>query len=222
MAHPEEWAMTLQFAGGSPEAIHAAVEALSRGGVAILPADTVYDFFGRADVPDSVNRVYAIKQRDRGKPFMLYTNREQVAKWAELTPVARRLIDAVWPRPLGLLLPKTSNVPGWFTGGLPTLAVVTASNSIVAPVTERVPGPLFATTVNYSGERTVRNGEEARAFARDVDVFIDDDTQVIYNRPSTIVDCTASPPAIIREGTIPVRIIGEIIPDVTFDPSRLR
>jgi L-threonylcarbamoyladenylate synthase len=214
--------MTLQFTGGSPEAIQAAVEALSRGGVAILPADTVYDFFGRADVADSVNRVYAIKQRDRGKPFMLYTNREEVAKWAELTPVARRLIDAVWPQPLGLLLPKTSNVPGWFTGGLATLAVVTASNSIVAPVIERVPGPLFATTVNYSGERTVRNGEEARAFAAYVDVFIDDDTQVIYNRPSTIVDCTAAPPAIIREGTIPVQVVTEIIPDVAFDPSRLR
>jgi L-threonylcarbamoyladenylate synthase len=222
MAHQEEWPMTLQFAGGSPEAISAAAEALSRGGVVILPADTVYDFFGRADVAESVNRVYAVKKRDRAKPFMLYTNREQVAKWAELTPLARRLIDAVWPQPLGLLLYKTSNVPGWFTGGLSTLAVVTASNAIVAPVTDRVLGPLFGTTVNYSGERIVRSGEEAKTFARYVDVFVADDTQVLYNQPSTIVDCTVSPPAIIREGTIPVGVIGEIVPDVSFDPSRLR
>jgi L-threonylcarbamoyladenylate synthase len=214
--------MTLQFAGVSPTAINATVEALSRGGVAILPADTVYDFFGRADVPESVDRVYAIKKRDRGKPFMLYTNREQVAKWADVTVMARRLIDAVWPRPLGLVLNKTSSVPGWFTGGSPTLAVVTASNEIVAPVTEQVAGPLFATTVNYSGEKIVRNGDEAMGFARYVDVFVADDAQVLYNRPSTIVDCTISPPAIIREGTIPAEVISEIAPEVTFDPSRLR
>jgi L-threonylcarbamoyladenylate synthase len=214
--------MTLQFAGGSPEAIGAAVDALSRGGVVLLPADTVYDFFGRADVEESVNRVYAIKKRDRAKPFMLYTNREQVARWAQLTPLARRLIDAVWPRPLGLLLHKTSTVPGWFTGGLSTLAVVTASNAIVAPVTDRVRGPLFGTTVNYSGAATVRSGQEAASFARYVDVFVDDDKQVIYNQPSTIVDCTASPPAIIREGTIPVGVICQIAPDVTLAPSRLR
>jgi len=214
--------MTLQFTSVTPEAIGAAVEALSRGGVAILPADTVYDFFGRADVPESVDRVYAIKKRDRGKPFMLYTNREQVDKWAELTAVARRLIDAVWPQPLGLVLNKTSSVPGWFTGGSSTLAVVTASNSIVAPVTERVLGPLFATTVNYSGEATVRSGDEAMAFARYVDVFVADDAQVLYNRPSTIVDCTVSPPAIIRVGTIPAAVISEIVPEVAFDPSRLR
>jgi len=222
MMRQEECPITLQFAGGSPEAISAAVEALSRGGVVILPADTVYDFFGRVDVAESVNRVYAIKKRDRGKPFMLYTNRDQVDRWAELSPLARRLIDAVWPQPLGLLLHKTSAVPGWFTGGLSTLAVVTASNAIVAPVTERVPGPLFGTTVNYSGERTVRSGEEARTFACYVDVFVADDAQVVYNQPSTIVDCTVSPPAIIRKGTIPVEVIGEIVPDVSFEPSRLR
>jgi L-threonylcarbamoyladenylate synthase len=214
--------MTLEFAGGSPEAINAAVEALSSAGVVILPADTVYDFFGRADVPESVNRVYAIKKRDRAKPFMLYTNRDQVAKWAELTPLARRLIDAVWPQPLGLLLHKTSDIPEWFTGGLSTLAVVTASNTIVAPVTDRVLGPLFGTTVNYSGESVVRSGEEARRFARFVDVFVADDTQVLYNQPSTIVDCTVSPPAIIREGTIPVEVVAAVAPDVTVDPSRLR
>lgn len=213
--------MTLQFTGPSPEAIDATVEALCRGGLVILPADTVYDFFGRADVSESVNRVYDIKKRDRGKPLMLYTNRDQVAKWAELTPRARQLIDAVWPQPLGLVLHKTSAIPGWFTGGSSTLAVVTASNAIVAPVTDRVAGPLFGTTVNYSGEKTVQNGDEATAFAHYVDVFVADDTQVIYNRPSTIVDCTVSPPAIIREGTIPAGVISEIAPDVTFDPSRL-
>lgn len=214
--------MGISFTGNSPEAVSAAVEALSGGGVAILPADTVYDFFGRADVPESVNRVYDIKKRDRGKPFMLYTNREQVAKWAELNAMARRLIDAVWPQPLGLVLNRTSAVPGWFTGGSPTLAVVTASNAIVAPVTDRVAGPLFATTVNYSGEATVRCGDEAMKFAHYVDVFVADDAQVLYNRPSTIVDCTVSPPAIIREGTIPAHVISEIAPEVTFDPSRLR
>jgi L-threonylcarbamoyladenylate synthase len=214
--------MSLQFTGVSLEAIDATVEALSRGGVVILPADTVYDFFGRADVPESVERVYAIKKRDRGKPFMLYTNRDQVAKWAELNSMARRLIDAVWPQPLGLVLEKTSSVPDWFTGGSPTLAVVTASNAIVAPVTDRVLGPLFATTVNYSGEPTVRSGDEAIAFARYVDVFVADDAQVLYNRPSTIVDCTISPPAIIRVGTIPAAVVSEIAPEVTFDPSRLR
>jgi L-threonylcarbamoyladenylate synthase len=214
--------MAQYFEGGSPEAVDAAVRALSDGGVALMPADTVYAFFGRADDPLSTERVYAIKQRDRGKPFVLYTNLAKVERWAEITPVADRLIEAFWPRALALVLPMRSSIPDWFTNGLESIAVMTATNPVISAVVERVDAPLFGTTVNYSGEPSITTGAAAVEFANRVDVMVADDSKLVYNCSSTIVDCTVTPPAIIREEAIPAEQVRRVIADVAVDFARRR
>jgi L-threonylcarbamoyladenylate synthase len=215
-----ELAMNAIFAGGSPAAIDAAVAALSEGGVAILPADTVYNFFGRADVRSSTERVYRIKLRDRRKPFIIYTNRENVSRWAEVTPIAQELIDAFWPRAVSLVLRKSEAIPDWFTDDSRTVAVMTASNPIVTKVIEGVRGPLFGTTVNESGEPSSTTWVEARRFGPLVDVFIADDMALVYRAASTMVDCTVSPPTILREEAIPVDAIRAVLPQAVVDVRR--
>jgi L-threonylcarbamoyladenylate synthase len=210
------------FEGGSPEAIEAAVSALRRGGVAILPADTVYNFYGRADVQASIERVYDIKQRDRGKPFIVYTNRRNVDRWVEVSPFAEQLMDAFWPQALSIVLRKTPAIPDWFGAGTPTIAVMTASNPIVSTVVERIDAPLFGTTVNRSDEPSSTTGEEAMRFAPFVDVLIADDGALVYRAASTMVDCTVWPPAILREEAIPIDVVRRAFPDVVVDLARLK
>lgn len=214
--------MSRVFEGGSPQAIDAAVSALSGGGLAILPADTVYNFYGRADIRASIERVYDVKRRDRGKPFIIYTDRESVARWVEVTPFAEELMDAFWPQALSIVLPKTPAIPDWFGAGTPTIAVMTASNPIVTSVVRRVDGPLFGTTVNHSGEPPSTTSVEAVRFAPFVDILIADDGAVVYRAASTMVDCTVSPPAILREEAIPVEAVRRAFPQVVVDFARLK
>jgi len=204
-----------------PDAVDAAVEALNGGGVALLPADTVYGFFGRADVKESTERVYDIKQRDRGKPFGIYTNERKVERWVVLNDTARLLMNTFWPAPLTLILPRTDAVPEWFTG-IETVGVLTAKNPLISAVVERVDGPVFGTTVNYSGEPSIIRAEDAIQFLDKVDVMVGDDAVIVYNESSTIVDCTISPPAVIREGVVATQAIRDVIDGLHIDFSRRR
>lgn len=213
--------MGIYFDKLSEEAVDAAVDALENCGVALLPADTVYGFFGRADDRGSMERVYEIKQRDRGKPFALYTNELEMSNWVHLNATAQKLVTEFWPQALSLVLPKREDtIPDWFGGGTPTVGVLTATNPLITAVIERVNGPLFGTTVNYSGEPSITLAEEAKGFLDVVDVMVGDDSIPIYNRSSTIVDCSVDPPAVIREDAIPIDDLRAVIPDIYVDLGR--
>lgn len=199
------------------DAVAAAIEA---GGVVIVPTDTTYGFFGSAQDRGAVERVYAIKSRDRRKPFVVHTNGGQVERWAVVTPSARRLIDALWPGPLCLVLPRTSAIPDWFTAGLPSVGVLANRNRLSAALLARLDVPLFTTTLNYSGEPEVRTFEDARRFAPHVDVVMDGDDLLVTHVPSTMIDCTTEPPAAIRIAATPVEDLLGIVPDLQVDLSR--
>ena len=53
------------------KAFEKAAEVLNRGGVAVIPTDTVYGLAARPDVPEAVERLYTIKGREAKKPIAL-------------------------------------------------------------------------------------------------------------------------------------------------------
>ena len=202
----------------TPDSINKSIEIISKGGVAILPADTVYGLFCRADLHESVERVYAIKQREKRKPFVIYTNKSKVADIVELSDVSRELIDKIWPKALSLVLKKKSNMPDWFAPN-GTIAVMTAMNKVVSTVIANVPFPIIGTTVNISGEPEIKTAKEAEFFIDQVDIMIDDDSIPIYNKPSTMIDCTVNPPKIIRLSSLSLEEIQSVIPNTVIDLS---
>lgn len=205
----------------SQAAVDEAVAALNAGGVTLLPADTVYGFFGRCDIKESTERVYDIKQRDRGKPFGVYTNERKVEQWVQMNDNARLLMKTFWPKAMTVILPHTDALPDWFTG-IGTVGVLTAANPLITEVIERVDGPIFGTTVNYSGEPSIIHATDAMHFLDKVDVMIGDDSIIVYNESSTIVDCTIDPPAVIREGVVATADIARVIDGLGIDFSRRR
>jgi len=201
----------------SQEAIAFTTSVLSRGGIAILPGDTVYGFFGRIDLPKTVERLYAIKHRERQKPLVIYTNNAKVAKWVEINTTARVLIDAFWPQALSLVLPRKIGLQDWCQSNIRTQAVMTAKNPLITAIIDGLESPIFGTTVNVSGDQSIKTAHEATRFLDDVDVMIADDDTPVYNQSSTMVDCTIEPPVIIREEAISADKIREIIADVRID-----
>ncbi len=197
--------------------IQQAIEVLSSGGVAILPADTVYGFFASAVRKDSVERVYQAKRRERRKPFGIYTNRAKVDQLVEINDVAQTLIDQVWPKALSLILPKKPLIEDWFTHGNATLAVLTAQNRVLSRVIEAVGEPILGTTCNISGEPELKLAAEVMSFMDDVDLLITDDTIPIYNKPSTMINCTTTPPQIIRLSSLSLEELQQVIPDLQLN-----
>lgn len=215
-----EWLNHPKVLQATQENIEYAIDIVSNGGVAILPADTVYGFFTVATKQESVDRIYNIKRRERRKPFVIYTNQDKVGDVVDLNDVAKQLIDQVWPKALSLILPKRKIIADWFTNHQPTLAVMTAQNRVVSQLIAGVKEPVLGTTCNISGEPELKKAEQVFQFIDQVDVLIADDSIPIYNKPSTMIDCTVTPPKIARLSSLSLEELRTVIPELEVDLER--
>ena len=110
----------------SDEAIRAAAEHLRAGRLVAFPTETVYGLGADATNGEAVAAIFATKGRPRFNPLIVHVaDVGQAGEHAELTVLARRLIDDFWPGPLTLVLERREGSPisDLVTGGLTTLAV---------------------------------------------------------------------------------------------------
>ncbi|MCB0814265.1 MAG: L-threonylcarbamoyladenylate synthase, partial [Flavobacteriales bacterium] len=100
----------------------AAAGLLREGGVVAVPTETVYGLAANAFDPAAVLQVFAIKERPSFDPLIVHIGerREVDRVVRELPPGAQALMDAFWPGPLTLVLPRDPQVPDVVTSGLDT------------------------------------------------------------------------------------------------------
>lgn len=184
----------------SPDAAGAA-SVLQRGGIVVIPTDTVYGVAARIDNPDGVAKLFEAKARDPNLSIPILVAGENSAElFGELTPTARRLADRFWPGPLTLVVSRVDGFDADLGSDQETVGLRVPNNPFCLSLLERA-GPLAATSANLSGYPTPRSIEEIRnVFAESVDLYIDGGP-VRENRPSTVVSVVGDP-ALLREGVI--------------------
>jgi L-threonylcarbamoyladenylate synthase len=139
--------------------------------------------------------------------MVLVDDLEQVAGVVELTPAARAL-RGMWPGGLTLVLPLRAGapLPPALTAGTATLGVRVPDHP--APrFLARAVGPLPTTSANPSGRPdALLAGDIVAAFGDRIDLVLDGGPSP-GGVPSTVVDCQAARPRILREGAVsPARI----------------
>lgn len=183
-----------------------AVEVLKAGGLVAFPTDTVY---GLAALPwdlDAVARLYKVKQRPLDKPIpLLLSDAGQLGRVAALPPgfrrQSRRLMARFWPGGLTLVLPKTDVVPDVISHGS-TVAVRVPDLPLARDLIREAGGVLAVTSANISGQLspiTVQEVEEQ--LGGRIDLILDGGPSP-GGVPSSILDCTVSPPALLRHGAV--------------------
>lgn len=81
------------------------MDALSHGGLAILPTETVYGLAARADIKASIDRIYTVKGRDFDKPLALCVeNLDMAETYGFMSGLAAELAQEFWPGPLSLIV----------------------------------------------------------------------------------------------------------------------
>lgn len=135
--------------------IERAAELLTRGEVAIVPTETVYGVACHPAFPEALERIRAMKHRDRDKPFQLLAA-DTATVWADgalHSPEAERAA-AHWPGALTLVLPTgKGTTEGYRVPDLPLLRRLIALCG----------GLLRCTSVNLSGEPPAKDVREAMA-----------------------------------------------------------
>jgi L-threonylcarbamoyladenylate synthase len=172
---------------------------VQRGGVVVIPTDTVYGLACHPDDAAAAERVYAMKRRPAGMELsLLAANREDAERFGELhAGPAQRLADAFWPGPLSIVVPlKPPRHPAIPRHGDTIMLRVPAH-----PLTRELlaqTGPLATTSANRHGEPPATTAAEAGQLP--VDAVLDGGPAA--GRASTIIDCSVMPPRVLRAGPI--------------------
>ncbi len=173
-----------------PDALPRASAVLSSLGVAILPCDTIYGIVGVA--PQTEERIRSIKGRGEDKPFLqLLPDLGWVRKLSgqELPPRLARL----WPGPLTLIVQAKA-------GG--TVGIRLPDSDVLRCILAAVGRPLYSTSVNRAGSSPLNRIEDIRDEFEDCVDLIVDAGALSQGAPSTIVDVTARPYRILRQGSL--------------------
>ncbi|HER42895.1 MAG TPA: threonylcarbamoyl-AMP synthase [Candidatus Eisenbacteria bacterium] len=179
----------------------AGVAALLRGGgVAVLPTDTIYGLHCAASDAAAVRRIRKIKGRGSGSAFILLVSDMEmadrvVARWPR---GARELLSRIWPAPLTAILPASEGIDA-APASKGTVAVRIPALRELRRCIERVGCPLVSTSVNPSGQKPLTKMSEIRREVPGLDAYISQRGRPA-SKPSTIVDMTAAPPRLVRQG----------------------
>ena len=119
-------------------------ECILKGGVCVIPTDTVYGFSGI--VPWSKNKIQTIKGRDEGKSFIqLIVDPNEIYNYTSLSIPSR--LFSLWPGALTLVVPVSK---GDNAGS--TIAFRCPGDAWLRKVVELVGSPIYSTSVNRSGQ----------------------------------------------------------------------
>lgn len=186
--------------------IEAAAEALLSGSPAIFPTDTVYGLGVSIEAAATPEVLYALKERDRGKPIAwLVSSVDDLDHYgAHLADAARVLAHAFWPGPLTLVVPASPAVPEAFRSDAGTIGLRMPDSATALALVRAAGCPLATTSANMAGHPSPRSFASVDpGLAARVGVVVgDDDDADKSGIASTVLDCTCEPPVVVREGAI--------------------
>jgi L-threonylcarbamoyladenylate synthase len=126
-----------------------AAEILRAGGLVAFPTETVYGLGANALSAEAVEQIFAAKQRPHWDPLIVHiAEREQLQQIAVASSEAERLMDAFWPGPLTLLLPKTSAIPYSVTAGRSLVGVRIPAHPVAQALLRETGVPIAAPSAN--------------------------------------------------------------------------
>jgi L-threonylcarbamoyladenylate synthase len=177
---------------------------LKGGGLVALPTETVYGLGANALDSAAVARIFAAKQRPSWDPVIVHiASLEMLDGLVKDVPEsARLLMEAFWPGPLTLLLPRTGAVPDAVTSGRPLVGIRMPAHPVALELIRRAGVPVAAPSAN-----TFRHTSPTTAghVLEDLDGRIDavlDAGATVHGVESTVLDPCQSPMVIYRPGAV--------------------
>lgn len=188
----------------TPESWQAAREVIQNGGLVAFPTDTVYGVACDPYNVSAITQLYEAKSRDRMKALpLLLADVGEVGKVARSVPeIAQKLGKRFWPGALTLVIPRNPNLPDALGGGN-TIAVRVPDHAELRGFLALCGGALATSSANLSGQPDATTAQQAAEYLGEHVGVIIDGGPTPGGIPSTVVDCTQEPPAVVRAGVIP-------------------
>jgi L-threonylcarbamoyladenylate synthase len=183
---------------------------LNTGGVIGMPTETVYGLAARADMEESVGRIFDIKGRPRNHPLIAHLSPDAPASaWGHLNSNAETLAAAFWPGPITLLVPRTERIGLWVTGGRENVALRVPSLNVTQRLLRMVDDAVVAPSANLYGKVSPTTAQHVLSdLGASVDCILDGGPSSV-GLESTIVECVGESISILRPGGISAQQIAD-------------
>ena len=189
--------------GTDPAAILEAARVIRAGGLVGFPTETVYGLGADASSDSAVAGIFAAKGRPSDHPLIVHVaDAAQVSDYAaSVPPFAARLMQAFWPGPLTVILPRQPGVAAAAAGGQDSIGLRCPAHPVALAF-------LKACATGVAGPSANRFGRVSPTTARHVAEEFGDTLLVLDGGPcavgieSSIVDCTRGRPVLLRPGLL--------------------
>ena len=185
------------------DGLSAAVMAVRRGQLVLLPTDTVYGVAADAFDAESVQRLLDAKGRGRDMPppVLISAVTTLDALTTDLPGWVKALVERYWPGPLTIVCRQQPSLR-WDLGETRgTVAVRMPDDRAVLDLLGRT-GPLAVSSANNTGQPAATDADAAEdMLGWAAEILLDGGTST-GTAASTILDCTGLRPRLLREGVI--------------------
>ena len=193
--------------GQSSQSIALAAQALQRGDLIGLPTETVYGLAADACNAQAVAKIFSTKGRPSDHPLIVHvTDIESAQRFAsEIPDFAKRLINAFWPGPLTLILPRIQDVATAAAGGQNSVGIRSPSHPIARHILLAAQAldvwGLAAPSANKFGRVSPTTAAHVQEEFGDALLIVDGGACDV-GIESAIVDCTRGQPVLLRPGVL--------------------
>jgi L-threonylcarbamoyladenylate synthase len=195
--------------GSANVAINTAAAALKAGELVAFPTETVYGLGADAGSDAAVAKIFAAKGRPSDHPLIVHVaDAGDVAHFAATVPAfAQRLMDAFWPGPLTLILPRRPGVGAAAAGGQDSIGLRCPAHPVAhalllacrqaSPPVHGLAGP----SANKFGRVSPTTAGHVHSEFGDTLLVLDGGACGV-GIESTIIDCTRGAPVLLRPGVL--------------------
>ena len=197
------------------ESVEEAAAVIRLGGLVAFPTETVYGLGANVFNAHAVASIFNAKMRPADNPLIVHiSDLEQISMLAaEIPASAQKFIEAFFPGPLTILFPRSAAVSDTVTAGLGSVGIRMPRLQLAADFLRLCEVPVAAPSANLSGRPSPTTWEAVR---EDLEGRIDcilkgDDTEI--GLESTVVDCTAQVPVMLRKGAVSLEELQSVVPE---------
>jgi len=189
--------------GHDPAAIAEATRVIQAGGLVGFPTETVYGLGANAASDSAVAGIFSAKGRPSDHPLIVHVaDSGQVLDYAaSVPPFASRLMQAFWPGPLTLILPRRAGVARAAAGGQDSIGLRCPAHPVAQALLKACATGVAAPSANRFGRVSPTTARHvAEEFGGGLLVL--DGGACAVGIESSIVDCTRGRPVLLRPGVL--------------------
>jgi tRNA threonylcarbamoyl adenosine modification protein (Sua5/YciO/YrdC/YwlC family) len=183
-----------------PRVVERAIKVLEDGGLIAYPTDTYYgigcDLFSRK----AIDRLYAIKDRDRRKPLsFLCPDLSDVAKYAIVSNFAFRTMKQLTPGPFTFVLRATKLVPEMMANKQREVGIRVPQAPVMLAIAAKLGRPIVTASATDATGAPLEDAKDIKEhLGKLLDLILDGGVQP--NEPSTVVSLIDDQITVVRQG----------------------